>query len=571
MHKDRTNRLRMPVVAFLACACLSHSVWPAWAESTSVPPPNAYKGLVPGQATREDATKVLGPPPDGMRRRGSDWYPVPKRPGVTDRLHFGGREHKLLLASAGSVDPRYPTRDKILARLGEPESRVIFQTQELLEYAEKGLRFICGASGETIGSIYFQAGRRRLPAGYPNRFDLRRPERKAPTPAPPPGFRVGAAEISIAPERFDDVAADAKKHRYWLHEDLLARVAIFQRGDIKIVLVGADVFGMAPWDLRTLRASLARHGFDHVVFAMSHTHANVDTIGFYGYYPKAYAQHIVKQTEKAVLAAAKDMKPVRSLRIGSVEMPLAGGRVVDLIYNARSPGLVDPTVSLIQAIGEDGKPIVNVIHLTCHPEIIDRRDKRGLSPDYVGTLCKEVRRRLGGQPVFLNGPLGGMLTPDAPARGYESAAAMGKAFAQFVVDAAKVATPTSSYDLWFHRRPVEVPITAKAILTFLENAPGPVDMVEGRVRTEMNAVWIGDAQMITVFGELLPELGFEVMAHMTGRVRLVVGLANDEFGYLIPSYDFRAGKYEERTGPGAAGGPIARAVALELAPLRPPG
>jgi len=75
--------------------------------------------------------------------------------------------------------------------------------------------------------------------------------------------------------------------------------------------------------------------------------------------------------------------------------------------------------------------------------------------------------------------------------------------------------------------------------------------------------------MITVPGELLPELGFEIMSHMTGRPRLVLGLTNDEFGYLIPSYDFRAGVYEERTGPGAAGGEITRSVGLELAPLRP--
>jgi hypothetical protein len=172
--------------------------------------------------------------------------------------------------------------------------------------------------------------------------------------------------------------------------------------------------------------------------------------------------------------------------------------------------------------------------------------------------------------VFLNGALGGMLTPDAPVRGYESAVAMGKGFARFVVQAAKAATPSSCYVLWLHRRPVQYPLTAEAVLKFLENAPGPVEINRKRVSTEMNVLWIGDAQMITVPGELLPELGFEIMAHMTGRLRLIVGLANDELGYLIPSYDFRAGTYEERTGPGAAGGVITRSVGLELAPLRPP-
>lgn len=565
MWSQRTGRPVNQRRVLSAAICAAFLAVPALAES--ITPANAFKGLVPGKSTQSEAIKVLGEP-EGEPEGGSVRYAVPGTEGVTDRVFFQGRDHTLALVSAGSVDPRYPTRDKILDALGRPEARVYFETQELLDYSEKGLRFLCDRSGKTIGAVYFRAGQRRVPAGYPSEFDLRRKNPPGGPARPPEGFRVGAAEISIAPERFDDVAVDAKEHRYSLHEDLLARVAIFQNGQSKIVLIGLDVFGMAPWDMRTLRKSLAEHGFDQVVVAMSHTHANVDTIGFYGYYPKAYAQRIVSQTVLAVLAAAKDMKLIQSLKIGFAEMPLAGGRVVDLVWNGRNPGIVDPTVSLIQAIGLDGKPIVNVIHLACHPEVIRLRDKRGLSPDYVGTLCKEVRRQLGGQPVFLNGSLGGMLTPDAKQRGYEAAVAMGEGFARYVVQAAEAARPSSSYTLWLHRRPVEYPITAEALVKFLGSAPGPVDIVHGRARTDMNAVWIGDAQMITVPGELLPELGFEIMAHMTGRLRLIVGLANDEFGYLIPSYDFRAGTYEERTGPGAAGGEITRSAGLELAPLR---
>ena len=56
---------------------------------------------------------------------------------------------------------------------------------------------------------------------------------------------------------------------------------------------------------------------------------------------------------------------------------------------------------------------------------------------------------------------------------------------------------------------------------------------------------------------------------MTGRLRVIVGLANGQLGYLIPSFDVRAGGYEERTGPGAAGGEITRSVGLELAVKRP--
>jgi hypothetical protein len=339
---------------------------------------------------------------------------------------------------------------------------------------------------------------------------------------------------------------------------------------MRIVLAGLDVFGMGQWDLDRLRESLAKRGFPQVVLALSHTHANVDTIGFYGYYPRDYADFVVRQTEAAVQEAAQDLQPIRELRLGSVEMPLAGGRVVDLIRNGRDPGVVDPTVSILQAIGRDGKPIANVINLACHPEVIDLDETHGLSPDFVGALCREVQMHLGGQPVFLNGSLGGMLTPDTRARTQAAAEEMGTRLAHFVIQAAEQSVPSSRYDLWLRRRPVQFPITGESVKAFLEKAPWPLELIDGRIATEMNAVWIGDAQFITVPGELLPDIGLEIMSHMPGRLRMIVGLANGELGYLIPSFDFRAGGYEERTGPGPSGGEITRSVGLELAPLAPP-
>lgn len=58
---------------------------------------------------------------------------------------------------------------------------------------------------------------------------------------------------------------------------------------------------------------------------------------------------------------------------------------------------------------------------------------------------------------------------------------------------------------------------------------------------------------------------------MTGRQRLIVGLANDELGYIIPGYDFRASggpmtewAYEETMSIGPAAGPMIRHAAIEL-------
>lgn len=528
---------------------------------------HAYRGLTPGAATLDDVTAVLGAAPIETEGAHDLRYPASGREELSDRLYF--RDGKLALVTAASSDDRYATRDAIENRLGEPEAEVRFQTQDYLDYTEKGLRFICRTSGETTGILYFTPQRRRVPAGYPNRLiNLRRDEDNDAGRAAPKSFRVGAARVSISPPTLDGLLSRPVEGLH-VAEDLFARAAVFENADQRIVLVGLDVFGLGLHDVDRLRASLAERGLSQVVVAMSHTHANVDTIGFYGHYPREYVDFILRQTEQAVVEAVESARPVRELRMGCVEMPLDGGRVVDLIRNGRDPGLVDPNVSLIQAIDADGDPVVNVIHLACHPEVIDLEDELGLSPDFVGALCRDVSERLGGECVFLNGSLGGMLTPDARFRTQEAAEEMGHRLADFVVKAAAGAVASSSYDLWMHRRPVQYPITGESVRAFLENAPWPVELMDGRVATEMNVLWIGDAQMITVPGELLPDIGFEIMSRMPGRLRMIVGLANGELGYFVPSFDFRAGEYEERTGPGAAGGEITRSVGLELAPLLP--
>ena len=86
----------------------------------------------------------------------------------------------------------------------------------------------------------------------------------------------------------------------------------------------------------------------------------------------------------------------------------------------------------------------------------------------------------------------------------------------------------------------------------------------------MNLVWVGDAQFITVPGELLPDISLVILSQMRGRLRMIVGLANGEFGYLVPEFDFREGGYEERTGPGKGAGAVTRSVGLDLAPIEPP-
>ena len=56
----------------------------------------------------------------------------------------------------------------------------------------------------------------------------------------------------------------------------------------------------------------------------------------------------------------------------------------------------------------------------------------------------------------------------------------------------------------------------------------------------------------------------EILEKMNGFPRMIVGLANDELGYIIPAWDYRAGEYEESMSVGAAAAPVVRDTALRM-------
>jgi hypothetical protein len=80
---------------------------------------------------------------------------------------------------------------------------------------------------------------------------------------------------------------------------------------------------------------------------------------------------------------------------------------------------------------------------------------------------------------------------------------------------------------------------------------------QGNVHSEVSLIKLGDLWLAAVPGELLPKLGLQLKAWMReagARVTGVIGLANDELGYILPPEDFkypfnpfRPGRHYEET------------------------
>ena len=65
------------------------------------------------------------------------------------------------------------------------------------------------------------------------------------------------------------------------------------------------------------------------------------------------------------------------------------------------------------------------------------------------------------------------------------------------------------------------------------------------LRSEVVAVRMGGVAWVTVPGEALPEVGGEIRGLLEAPVGFVIGLGQDEIGYILPKEAFDPKKYEE--------------------------
>jgi hypothetical protein len=87
------------------------------------------------------------------------------------------------------------------------------------------------------------------------------------------------------------------------------------------------------------------------------------------------------------------------------------------------------------------------------------------------------------------------------------------------------------------------------------------------VLTRINLVNIGDAQILTIPGEALPNIGYFLKRKMRGKHNLLFGLTNDAYGYILTREDwgsFKRYDYITRTCLGEMTGEIYIEEALKL-------
>ena len=359
---------------------------------------------------------------------------------------------------------------------------------------------------------------------------------------------------------------------------LHARAAVFRHGKDKVALVSLDLVGLFLAPALRVRAELP--GFAHVVVCCTHNHEGPDSMGLWGPRPFVsgidadYLALVEKKAVEAVKAAEKAARPV-SARIGSV-------KAAGLLHDSRKPIVLhDDLVVLV--LESKGKPAGLVVQWNCHPETLDSKNKK-LSADFVGYAVAALRKRYRCPVVYLTGTVGGLMTSlhadirsekgEKLADGtFEKTARYGELLALAAAKAEKAAKPATLSPIVARRRSVHLPldnavyVVAKQFGVLDREAflwkdgkagADPVAEVDPRrrhaIRTEVAHVRLGDLGIACIPGEIYPELvlgkvadpaekGADfpdaaiepgIYAQMRAKHKMLVGLANDEIGYILP-------------------------------------
>jgi hypothetical protein len=395
-------------------------------------------------------------------------------------------------------------------------------------------------------------------------------------------FRVGTAIRVITPDPLLPISggmgptSPATEKR----GELTARAVVLEQGETRVAVVSVDLLGFPSVLCERARALVRGIPKENILIAATHTHSAPDCYAF----PDGQGGHTgdLDYMDMVCTRIAEAINEAAG-KLTLAQLKVATGKAEGKIaYNYYAPDLYDRRVSVIQTVNASGETIVTLVNYAVHPEVLGS-DEGIISPDLVGPMCERIESRAGGMAMFINGAQGGMVTADnrdldrprdllrgvwEDDRTWEECLRIGHLLAdeslRIVADAPVQKTPA----LFCEAVDVEFPVDSDAMWFAVKHSPlGYPGRTDRRLTTRVNLVNLGNAQILTIPGEALPNIGFYLKRKMRGEHNLLFGLTNDGLGYLMTKVDygsFERYEYITRVSLGEMTGEILIKKALEL-------
>jgi hypothetical protein len=398
-------------------------------------------------------------------------------------------------------------------------------------------------------------------------------------------LKAGAALRVITPEKLLPISGGVgiPKKPVGKKGDLFARALVLEKGKTRIAIVSIDNLGWPSVLANRSRKMIDVIPPENILIGATHTHSAPDAYGFTdengntGADP-AYLEWCVNQIADAVNEAVSKLEPaLLRTAVGETKGKIA--------YNYYADKLYDPRCGVIQVIGSSGNnknnTIATLVNYAIHPEILSTKRKL-ISPDLCGPLYDRIEAKAGGIAVFMNSALGGMITADnrrengREANDWEECIRIGNLLADEALRIIEPAPLQEDPDIYCTSEMINLPVESEEMRYIFKNSPilnrAADDNNFSVISTQLNLLNIGKAQVITIPGEALPNIGYYIKRHMKTDQPFMFGLTNDAFGYILTKVDydsFDRYNYITRTSLGEMTGEIYIKEALKLIQKNP--
>ena len=378
-----------------------------------------------------------------------------------------------------------------------------------------------------------------------------------------------------------------------VRDDLFARAVVIEAGDKAVAIVSLDLYGLMRQDaLRVrdeIRGRTPRIGVEGVLVACTRNHAAPDVTGEF-LSPGAgvdglYLGRVVLAAADAVEEAWRNRQPAR--------LSFAATRLPRTLRDTRQPVRIDDQAILVRFESASGKMgLATLLSYAGRAETL-RGANTLISADYPGTVRRALEESFGGLALFLTGPSGGALVPEADA-GEKLARKL-----QVAWSGRQDAAPAGHADLTQGRLSLRqadlgLPVDNVGLLEALKagRRRGSLAAVD-RLTTEVSLLALFGAgggapvlEIACVPGEIYPELAdggiqepqdpaadlkgeppeASFRSLMSAGLRVVAGVCNDDLGDIIPAsqwdekppfaYGLPAAQRGEATSPGPRTAPL---------------
>jgi hypothetical protein len=368
-------------------------------------------------------------------------------------------------------------------------------------------------------------------------------------------LRVGAALRVITPDPLLPITGGMgpTKPAREKKGELTVRAVALASGTQRMAIVSVDALGFPSVLGDRARAQIKEIPPEFILIGATHTHSAPDCYAF----PDGQGGHtgdldymygVSHQIAQAVNEAWQRAVPAR-MRVGTDK---AVGKIA---YNFYAPDLYDRRASVLQFQNERGETIATLVNYAIHPEVLGS-EQGILSPDLIGPLCERIEAQAGGMALFMNGAQGGMITADNrdldrprdaqraywdDSRTWDECLRIGHTLADESLRIVAAAAWQNDPRLDCHAEDIRFPVESDAMWAVVQHSPLGYPHHEDRaISARINLINLGNAQILTIPGEALPNIGFYLKRKMRGEHNLLFGLTNDAFGYILTKVDFQS-------------------------------